>query len=268
MNLTAGQWAFLAVGALFVGLAKTGVPGLGVLTVALFANALPARESTGALLPLLLCADVIGVAIFRKHASWPHLMKLMPWVLVGVMAGYFALGKFNNSQVQRMISVILLGMTALHLWRQRTESREKNKAASPPTPLKGDQSQAIQSAPEGLPHSWWFVAFTGIMAGFTTMVANAAGPVMVLYLLAVQLPKFAFVGTWAWFFLLVNVSKMPLSLHLGLIHLDSLKLDALLLIALLPGALLGPVIVKHINQRVFERLALALTVVAALRLLF
>jgi len=245
VNLTGWQWAFLGVGALFVGLAKTGVPGLGVLTVGLFANALPARESTGALLPLLLCADVIGVAIFRKHASWPHLIKLFPWVWVGVVVGYFALGRISNVQVQKMIGAILLLMTVLHLWRQRQADR---MAAT-------------------LPHSWWFVAFTGMMAGFTTMVANAAGPVMVLYLLAVQLPKLAFIGTWAWFFLLVNASKVPFSLHLGLITTSSIKLDALLLIPMVPGALLGPVILKHINQRAFEWMALGLTVAAAVRLL-
>src|SRR5437667_5846449 len=147
MNLTPWQWAFLAVGALLVGLAKTGVPGLGVLTVGLFANALPARESTGALLPLLLCADVIGVAIYRKHASWPHLLKLIPWVLVGVVIGYLALGRISDAQVQKMIGGILLAMSALHLWRQRQIDRAKAT----------------------LPHSQWFVAFTGIMAGFTTM---------------------------------------------------------------------------------------------------
>jgi uncharacterized membrane protein YfcA len=129
MNLTGWQWAFLAVGAVFVGLAKTGVPGLGVLTVGLFANALPARESTGALLPLLLCADVIGVAIYRKHASWPHLIKLFPWVLVGVVAGYFALGKLTNAHMQKIIGGILLGMTALHLWRG---SRERKKGPLSP----------------------------------------------------------------------------------------------------------------------------------------
>jgi uncharacterized membrane protein YfcA len=263
MNLTAWQWAFLAVGALFVGLAKTGVPGLGVLTVGLFANALPARESTGALLPLLLCADVIGVAIYRKHASWPHLIKLFPWVLVGVVAGYFALGKLTNAHMQKIIGGILLGMTALHLWRG---SRERKKG--PLSPEAGERERPLSpNADDALPHTWWFAAFTGIMAGFTTMVANAAGPVMVLYLLAVELPKLTFVGTWAWFFLLVNVSKVPFSLHLGLINFDSLKLDALLLIAMVPGALLGPTILKHLNQRVFEWLALALTVVAAVRLL-
>jgi uncharacterized membrane protein YfcA len=246
MNLTGWQWALLGLGAFFTGLAKTGIPGLGVLTVALFANALPARESTGALLPLLLCADVIGVALYRKHASWPHLLKLFPWVFLGVVAGSFALGRISNEQVQKMIGAILLGMTVLHLWHQR-------------------QTDRLAAA---LPHTWWFAALSGIMAGFTTMVANAAGPVMVLYLLAIGLPKLAFVGTWAWFFLLVNVTKVPFSLHLGLITMDSIELDALLLMAMVPGAFLGPVILKHINQRVFEWTALGLTIVAAVRLLF
>src|SRR5208282_2339313 len=60
-HLTMLQWSFLALGAFSTGLSKTGMAGLGVLTVALFANALPPRASTGALLPLLLCADVFGV---------------------------------------------------------------------------------------------------------------------------------------------------------------------------------------------------------------
>src|SRR5258708_6791440 len=119
MNLTAWQWVFLALGAFVTGLSKTGIAGVGVLAVALVANELPARASTGALLPLLLCADVFGVAFFRKHASWAHLWKLFPWVALGVVAGYFALGRISNTQVQRMIGGILLAMVALHLWRQR-----------------------------------------------------------------------------------------------------------------------------------------------------
>src|SRR5215470_16611630 len=118
MNLTAWQWMLLALGAFCTGLSKTGIAGLGVLVVALFANALPARASTGALLPLLLCADVFGVAFFRKHANWSHLWKLFPWVVLGVVAGSAALGAVSNAQVQRMIAVILLAMVALHFWRQ------------------------------------------------------------------------------------------------------------------------------------------------------
>lgn len=245
MHLTVLQWTLVALGAFFTGLSKTGVAGLGVLTVALFANALPARASTGALLPLLLCADVFGVALFRKHAQWPLLWRLFPWVAVGVVAGCLALDRITNAQAQKTIGVILLGMVALHFWRQR-------------------QPEQLGAA---LPHSWWFAALTGVLAGFTTMLANAAGPVMMLYLLAVGLPKLAFVGTAAWFFMLVNAFKVPFSLRLGLITPDSLVMDSLLLIPMLPGAMLGPVILKRINQRGFELMVLLLTVAAAVRLL-
>src|SRR5512137_136746 len=119
MQLTGWQFGLLALGAFFTGMSKTGIAGLGVLSVALFAMALPARASTGALLPLLLCADVFGVTFFRKHASWPHLWKLFPWVSVGVVVGFLALDRVNNSQVQRMMGGILLFMVGLHYWRQR-----------------------------------------------------------------------------------------------------------------------------------------------------
>jgi uncharacterized protein len=245
VTLTPWQWALLALGAFLSGLSKTGIAGAAVLTVALFANTLPARESTGALLPLLVCGDVFGVAFFRKHASWPHLWRLCPWVAIGIGSGYFALNRISNLQVQRLIGAILLVIVVLSLWRQR----------------RSDQANSM------VPHTWWFAAITGLLAGFTTMVANAAGPVMVLYFLAIGLPKLAFVGTGAWFFMLVNVFKVPFSVHLGLITHQSLLMDAILLMPLIPGALLGPVILRRINQKNFELMVLILTAVATLRLI-
>ena len=245
MDLENWHWALLAAGAFFTGLSKTGIAGLGVLSVALFANALPARDSTGALLPLLICADFFGVAFFRKHAEWPQLWKLFPWVVAGILLGCFALDRFSNAEAQRSIGGILLAMVALQFWRRH---------------YAGDLASR-------LPHAGWFVAFTGIAAGFATMTANAAGPLMVLYLLAIGLPKLALVGTGAWFFLLVNVFKVPFSLHLGLITTDSLRMDAMLFIPMMPGALLGPVLLKRINQSAFETMVLAFTILAALRLL-
>jgi uncharacterized membrane protein YfcA len=246
VHLTNWQWFWLALAAFCSGLTKTGITGLGILPIALFANVLPARESTGAILPLLLCGDVFGVAFFRKHASWPHLWRLFPWVIVGVIAGYFALDHVNNAQVQRMIGLILLAMLVLHWWRGRQQ---------------GDLAAR-------LPHTMWFTAMMGILAGFTTMVANAAGPVMILYLLAIGLPKLAFIGTGAWFFMLVNALKVPLSMQLGLITPASLRMDSVLVLALIPGALLGPRIVHRINQRVFEGMVLVLTLAGVVRLLW
>jgi uncharacterized protein len=245
VNLDLWQWTLLAFGAFFAGLSKTGIAGVGVLGVALFANALPARESTGALLPLLVCADFFGVAFFRKHAEWSHLWKLFPWVILGIVLGCFALNTFSNVQAQRTIGGILLGMIALQFWRKR-------------------QSADLAAR---LPHAKWFVALTGIAAGFATMTANAAGPLMVLYLLAIGLPKLTLVGTGAWFFLFVNIFKVPFSVHLGLISTDSLLMDAILLAPMIPGALLGPVILKRINQSVFENMVLVFSLLAAIRLL-
>jgi hypothetical protein len=245
VHLSTWQWTWLAAAAFCSGLSKTGIAGLGILPVALFAIALPARESTGALLPLLVCGDIFGVSFYRKHASWPHLWRLFPWVTVGVVAGYFALGRVNNEQIQRMLGVTLLIMVALQWWRER----------------QGDLTSR-------LPHSLWFAALMGVLAGFTTMVANAAGPVMVLYLLAIGLPKLVFIGTSAWFFLCVNAFKVPFSLKLGLITPSSMVLDAILLVPMIPGALLGPRILKHINQRVFERMVLILTLAGVIRLLW
>jgi uncharacterized membrane protein YfcA len=239
------QWAMLALGAFATGLSKTGIPGLGVLTVGLFANALPARESTGTLLPLLICGDIVGVSLYRKHADWSHIWKLFPWVVPGILTGALALNRVTNSQVEQIIGFILLVMIGLQILRDR----------------KG------AGMTEVLPHSWWFAALAGFLAGLATMMANAAGPVMIIYLLAVRLPKMAFIGTSAWFFMCLNVFKVPFSAGLGLITPNSLLLDALLLLPMLPGALLGPMILKHLNQKVFEWTALALTIFAVARLL-
>jgi uncharacterized membrane protein YfcA len=245
VNLSPWQWTLLALAAFLAGMSKTGFAGLGVLGVAIFANILPARYSTGALLPLLVCADFFGVAIFRKHAEWSHLWKLFPWVVPGIVLGYFALDQSGNPGAKKTIGIILVIMVALQLWRRRQT---------------GDVAAR-------LPHAWWFVALTGIAAGFATMTANAAGPLMVLYLLAIGLPKLALVGTGAWFFLFVNLFKVPFSAHLGLITTDSLKMDALLCLPMIPGALLGPIILKRLNQTAFEIMVIAFTILAAVKLL-
>ena len=109
---------------------------------------------------------------------------------------------------------------------------------------------------------------TGVSAGFTTMVANAAGPIMIMYLLAMQLPKLVFMGTSAWFFFVLNLFKVPFSYSLGLINFSSLHISLVLAPFAVLGALTGHVLIHHINQNLFELLALVLTLVAGLRLFF
>jgi len=241
-DLQPWQWALVILGAFLAGVAKTGIAGLGVLTVAIYANLLPARQSTGIILPMLIGADLVAVAAYRRHAVWSHLWRLFPWVAAGVVAGYFAMGKINDAQVRHVIGAILIVMVTIHGWRKYRRV-------------------------EAAPHVWWFSALTGLVAGFTTMVANAAGPIMTLYMLSLGLPKLEFLGTGAWFFMIINLFKVPFSIHLGLITPGTLQFNLWLLPAVIAGALLGKVFVQRINQTWFEMLALVLTVVAGGRLL-
>ena len=243
MHLELWQWALGALGALLVGLSKTGIPGLGILNIAIFALVFPARESVGLVLVILICGDLVAVTTYRRDASWPHLIRLCPWAAAGVVLGYFALGRVNDSQMRHLIGVILLCLVVFQFIRSR-------RPAAPNS--------------EDLPVRPWLAPLAGITAGFTTMVANAAGPVMVLYLLAMRLPKILFVGTAAWYFLILNIFKLPFSASLGLINPSSLSVALWLGPFAILGALIGRPVITRLNQRMFELTALALTFGAAI----
>ncbi len=245
--MTLWQWALLALGAFGVGLSKTGLAGLSILSVSVFANILPAKQSTGIILPVLICADVVAVTAFRRHADWKHLIRLFPWAGLGVGLGFVALHRVDDAQVSLLIGVIVLVLVTLQWARSRRASDTDS----------GD-----------VPHNPAFAATMGVLAGFTTMVANAAGPVMVLYLLASRLERFEFIGTSAWFFFAVNLFKVPFSVSLGLINPHSLPLDLILGPFAVLGALSGRMVLRHLNQKLFERFALSFTLLAALRLLY
>ena len=243
------QWALLFLGALSVGISKTGVPGLSMLFIAVFADILGARASTGVILPLLIVGDIFAVGSYRKHLVQSHLWRLFPWTILGVLLGWLALERINNLWTARLIGGILIGMLGLHLWWKRASALSKNQEALAHAPI-------------------WLAAFIGILAGFCTMVANAAGAVMGIYLLAMSLPKLEFMGTGAVFFLLINWFKVPFMAHLGMINLTSVQLNLWLTPAVVLGALAGRWLAGKISQRWFEIITLTLTALAAGKLLF
>jgi uncharacterized protein len=241
--MSALDWTVLVSAALLVGFAKTAIGGIGAVATSLFAVVLPARESTGALLPLLISGDVIAVASYRRHADWPLLLRLFPSVAAGVAVGAVFVAEVDDTAMRRTIGAVLILLVVLTLVRRRL-----TRAALPVT---------------GRAVSWTF----GLLAGFTTMVANAAGPVMSIYLLAAGADMMAFLGTGAWFFFAVNLFKVPFSLALGLIDFGSVRLDAQLLPAVVVGAVVGRLVVRRLDQNVFENLVLLFTVVGGVNLL-
>lgn len=244
-------WGFaaLAAAAVLVGFSKTAVSGANTVSLAIFAAVLPARASTGALLPILIAGDVLAVLTYRRHAHWPTLWRLFPAVAVGVVAGTLFLQWADDGIVRTSIGAILLFMAAVTLWRRRAA-----EAAEEPDEVATRTGRVKARS-------------YGVLGGFTTMVANAGGPVMSMYLLSAGFRKLGFLGTSAFFFLIVNVSKVPFSVGLGLIDGHSLLLDLALVAFVVPGAFLGKWAVNRINQRLFEQLVIAATIVGGVQLL-
>jgi uncharacterized membrane protein YfcA len=248
-EIDAWQYALVAAGALSVGIGKGGVPGVGNLAVVLLALALPARASVGVLLPIMISADVVAVTVYRRHADWRHILRLAPWVAAGIVLGYAVFGAMDDRGVKVLIGAILLGMAAAHFFRLRVRRQIGN------------------DGPDRLLHSRLFTGATGLVAGFATMVANAAGPVAALYFIASGLPKYAFIGTAAWFFSLVNLSKVPLMMNLGIIHAESLRFSLSFMVYAVLGAAVAPAFVRFIPQKCFSARIWVFVVVGGLKLI-
>src|SRR6185312_6373665 len=110
MELTALAWALLAVAALITGRSKTALPGAGTLSVSIFAAVLPAKQSTGTLLLLLIVADVFAVVAYRRDTNWRALLRLAPAVVVGLGLGVVFLALADDAWVRKVIGVILLAV--------------------------------------------------------------------------------------------------------------------------------------------------------------
>ncbi len=247
-ELTLTAWLWLALAGMLVGVAKTAINGVASIAVVIFAAVLPARESTGAILPLLLCGDVVAVLWYRRHADWRTIWRLLPGVLPGLILGAWFLAVVDDVLMRRTIGVILLVMCMLQLWQLTRSAEASSSGSARPT--------------HGL-----LTVSTGATAGFATMTANAAGPVTTIYLIRAGLPMLRMIGTGAWFYLVVNLAKVPFSAGLGLITPTSLVRDALLVPALLLGAGLGILLVGRLRQRQFEVAALAFSAATAVLLL-
>ncbi len=248
IELTPVQWAFMGLAGFLTGVSKTGVTGLSILAVAIAASVLPARDSVGTILLVFLTGDVMAISMYRRTASWPHLRRIFPWAGLGVLVGAAAMSRVDNESARRLIGSILVALIVLYFIRQRA--------------VNGTAGEALPFARQP-----WLIGVAGVLTGFTTMVANASGPIMILYLLALQLPKEVFVGTTAWFFLALNLYKTPFSVGLGLINPGSAVAALPAVPFVVVGAFVGRALLRRLNQRLFERIALTLALMAGVRLL-
>ena len=271
-TLTATTWILLMVVAALCGIAKTALPGAATVAVALCTAVLPAKESTGAILLMLMTGDLLAVWSYRRDADFHMLRRLVPAVLTGVGAGALFLHLASNDSTRRLIGVILLLLVAITLTQRRSTSRRAPdgasaaQAPSPPAPTLETQEATTTLATSTTSGRLARLVY-GSLAGFTTMVANAGGPVTSMYFLACRYPVKAFLGTTAWFFFLVNLVKLPFSISAGLVNTTTMSLTAICAPVVIVSALAGRRLAERMDQRVFEPVIVALTIISALPLL-
>jgi uncharacterized membrane protein YfcA len=229
--------------AVLVGISKCGVPGVGILAVPMLAMAFgDARVSVGAHLPILITGDCFAVAYYRSHADWSRLAKIFPWIGCGILMGWGALRAVDPALFAPGLGVLILGLVMLDLlrqWRNWTD----------------------------MPHHPAFTAFIGIAAGFATTVANAAGPLMVLYCICHDMEKQKFMGSLAWYFLIFNLAKVPIFLVEDMITAETIRFNIAMIPAVAVGAVFGRWLLPRISGAIFTRVAIVLTILAAIRLL-
>jgi uncharacterized protein len=244
-DFTLLQWILAVLCGIIIGFSKTGIGGMGILVVPIFAAMFGGKPSVGLVLPMLCIADIFAVKYYNRHAKWNYVIKLLPWAFVGILVGTLVGNELPDIWFKRSIALVVLASLGVMIWRDF-----------------GMKEQSI-------PDQWWFAALLGLVAGFATMIGNAAGPIMAVYLLAMHLPRHAYIGTGAWYFMIVNLSKVPFHVAVwGTITWDTLAFNGLLIPAIVVGALAGIWVIKRIPEKPFRFTIIGFTALASFYLFF
>lgn len=243
-EISISSWILSFLAAFVIGMSKAGIKGIAIINVTFMAIAFETKQSTGIVLPLLVMADIFAVIYYNRHTQWSYVAKFLPWMIVGIFLGSW-IGMDLPEQTFKigMVTIIFLILAIIIIWdRQKVEK---------------------------VPTHWAFSSSVGMLAGFTTMVGNLAGPISNIYFLAMRLPKNHFIGTAAWLFLIINVFKLPFHFFIWhTISKETLLLDLKLIPGIIVGFLVGIKIVKMINEAFFRKMILVLTALGAILILF
>ena len=243
LSLTEWQWIIALLGAFIIGMGKAGLKGLDMLSVTLMAMVFGGKGSTGVVLPLLCVADIAAVIYYKRHVKWQYFFRLIPWMLVGILVGVWVGNLLDEVLFRKIMAAIILVTIVMVLL------------------IEFRLQQAI-------PDNRLLAASTGLLAGFTTMIGNLAGAFANVYFLAMRAPKNDFIGTTAWIFLCINLFKFPFQVWVWKnIHLNTLSTDLLLLPILAAGFAVGIKLIGMLDERLFRKVVIVLTVIGGLVML-
>jgi len=238
------QWVLSIVSGMVIGMSKAGLTGLTRMFTPLMALSFGGKASTGILLPMLCVGDIFAVAWYRRHAEWRYLLKLLPSAVVGIGVGVAVGGGLSDDSFRLLLGGIIMVLLGMMIW------------------------QDVYKKETHYPQAWWFAVLAGLAAGFTTMIGNAAGAITSIYLLSMRLPKNAFIGTAAWFFLVVNLLKVPPQvIFWENISASTLMFDAIMIPAIAVGTAIGIIAAGRIPEKAYRVFVMVMTGVAGLLLL-
>jgi uncharacterized membrane protein YfcA len=239
-QLNLWQWVAVIFSGLCIGLSKTGLNGVTTIMIPILAMIFGAKESTGIVLPMLCFADLLAIIYYRRNAEWKYIFRLLPWALAGFVLALVVDSFVPDKQFKILIGICIFSGLGIMFWNDR---RGKDAV---------------------IPSAWWFAAIFGIMGGFSTMIGNAAGPIMSVFLLSVRLPKTSFVGTAAWFFMIINYLKIPLQYFAWHnITVEGLLFDITMIPIILIGAVLGIFLVKKVSENHYRLMVYVMTIISA-----
>lgn len=244
-SLDAFQWCILTLTALCIGMSKTGVQGIMLMAVPLMAMAFGAKESTGVILPMLCIADIIAVAYYKRIADWRIVARLLPTAILGFFLALWVDNLVPRGQFRQLMGWTLMLALVVMFWNQ----------------FFGKENRWMKK--------WWYAGIFGLLGGFTTMIGNAAGPVMSVYLLSMRKEKMEYIGINAWFFLIVNLLKVPLQAFVwDNINGETLTLNFLMLPLIGIGSVIGIRIVKLLPERAFRLFIQGVTVLSVVLMIW
>ena len=238
-------WCLAALAAFCIGISKAGFSGVSLISVFILADVFGAKQSLGFALPMLIMADLMVYPAFRKYASWKSVWVLTWPALVGMGLGLLVLENVNNFTMRRVIGAIILLMVSL-----QTVGR-----------LNPDGFYKLALTKK-------FGFFFGTTGGLATVLANAAGPIMQIYMLSRRMEKMELIGVGARFFLVINFLKLPLGAGMNLITSQTLLANLMLAPAIALGVFGGKKLLGKIPQKVFEFTVISFAVIAGIKLCF
>jgi len=244
-DLTPGYLLLFFLATMVLGMAKAGLGGVGLAIVPVMALIFGAKESTGVLIPMMVTADIMAVIYYRRHAVWKHIFRILPWGVVGIFIAVIIGNLINDTQFKFIMITVVWSMLILTILND----------------IRKDRGTKI-------PENHYFASLLGLTGGFATMIGNSAGPVFTLYFLAMRLPKKAFIGTGAWFYLILNSGKLPIHVLVWeTITFNSLILNLISIPFIAGGIFIGIYVVKLFPEKIYRYFIIASTLAASVFLL-